>query len=92
MEFRGLNLTDKYEYDKNGNISKRTIGGKSIRYTYDDVDRLIREDNAALNKTYFYEYDDFGNIEKVTTYNYTTGNSLTGGVTRTYAYDSDKRR
>ena len=91
MEFRGLNLTDKYEYDKNGNISKRTIGGKEIRYTYDDIDRLIREDNAALNKTYFYEYDDFGNIEKVTTYNYTTGNSLTGGVTRTYAYDSDKR-
>ena len=91
MEFRGLNLTDKYEYDKNGNISKRTTGGKEIRYTYDDIDRLIREDNAALNKTYFYEYDDFGNIEKVTTYNYTTGNSLTGGVTRTYSYDSDKR-
>ena len=91
VEFRGLNLTDKYEYDKNGNISKRTIGGSEIRYTYDDIDRLIREDNAALNKTYFYEYDDFGNIEKVTEYNYTTGNSLTGGVTRTYAYDSDKR-
>ena len=91
VEFRGLNLTDKYEYDKNGNISKRTIGGNEIRYTYDDIDRLIREDNAALNKTYFYEYDDFGNLEKVTTYNYTTGNSLTGGVTRTYAYDSNKR-
>ena len=91
VEFRGLNLTDKYEYDKNGNISKRTIGGKEIRYTYDDIDRLIREDNAALNKTYFYEYDDFGNIEKVTSYNYTTGNSLTGGVTRTYSYDSNKR-
>jgi len=91
VEFRGLNLTDKYEYDKNGNIRERTIGGKNIRYTYDDIDRLIREDNAALNKTYFYEYDDFGNIEKVTEYNYTTGNSLTGGVTRTYAYDSDKR-
>ena len=85
-----MNLTDKYEYDKNGNISKRTIGGKNIRYTYDDIDRLIREDNGALNKTYFYEYDDFGNIEKVTTYNYTTGNSLTGGVTRTYAYDTNK--
>lgn len=27
----------------------------------------------------------------MTEYNYTTGNSLTGGVTRTYAYDSDKR-
>ena len=91
VEFRGLNLTDKYEYDKNGNIRERTNGGKNIRYTYDDIDRLIREDNAALNKTYFYEYDDFGNIEKVTEYNYTTGNSLTGGVTRTYAYDSDKR-
>ena len=45
VEFRGLNLTDKYEYDKNGNISKRTIGGKEIRYTYDDIDRLIREDD-----------------------------------------------
>ena len=91
MEFRGLNLTDKYEYDANGNIIRRTIGGKEIRYTYDDIDRLIREDNAALNKTYFYGYDDFGNIEKVTTYNYTTGNSLTDEVTRTYVYDSNKR-
>ena len=53
--------------------------------------KMIREDNAALNKTYFYEYDDFGNIEKITTYNYTTGNSLTGGVTKTYSYDSSKR-
>ena len=91
MEFRGLNLTDKYEYDANGNIIRRTTGGKEIRYTYDDIDRLIREDNAALNKTYFYEYDDFGNIEKVTSYNYTTGNSLTGGVTRAYSYDTNKR-
>ena len=91
VEFRGLNLTDHYEYDRHGNISKRIIGGKSIYYTYDDIDRLVREDNAALNKTYFYEYDDFGNIEKVTTYNYTTGNSLTGGVTKTYSYDSSKR-
>ena len=91
MEFRGLNLTDKYEYDANGNIIRRTTGGKEIRYTYDDIDRLIREDNAALNKTYFYEYDDFGNIEKVTSYNYTTGNSLTGGVTRTFTYDTNKR-
>lgn len=91
VEFRGLNLTDKYEYDANGNIIRRTTGGKEIRYTYDDIDRLVREDNAALNKTYFYEYDDFGNIEKVTSYNYTTGNSLTGEVTRTYAYDVDKR-
>ena len=91
VEFRGLNLTDHYEYDRHGNISKRIIGGKSIYYTYDDIDRLVREDNAALNKTYFYEYDDFGNIEKITTYNYTAGNSLTGGVTKTYSYDSSKR-
>ena len=91
VEFRGLSITDKYEYDLHGNISKRVTGGKEIRYTYDDIDRLIREDNAALNKTYFYEYDDFGNIEKITVYNYTTGNSLTGGVTKTYAYDSSKR-
>ena len=91
VEFRGLSITDKYEYDLHGNISKKVTGGKEIRYTYDDIDRLVREDNAALNKTYFYEYDDFGNIEKITTYNYTTGNSLTGDVTKTYAYDSSKR-
>ena len=28
VEFRGLSITDKYEYDLHGNISKRVTGGK----------------------------------------------------------------
>ena len=37
VEFRGLSITDKYEYDLHGNISKKVTGGKEIRYIYDDA-------------------------------------------------------
>ena len=34
----------------------------SVRYTYDKLNRLIREDNKALDKTYLISYDNNGNI------------------------------
>jgi len=37
-----------YSYDKRGNISQVTDNGKLYRYQYDELDRLIREDNQAL--------------------------------------------
>ena len=33
-----------------------------IRYKYDELNRLIREDNKKLNKTYSQNYDSNGNI------------------------------
>ena len=33
-----------------------------VRYTYDKLDRLVREDNKQLGKTVLYSYDNNGNI------------------------------
>ena len=35
VEFRGLNLTDKYEYDENGNIKKRIIINFNVILSHD---------------------------------------------------------
>ena len=53
----------KYEYDRMGNISKVYENGAMLAsYTYDGVNRLIREDNKRLNKTSLFTYDNNGNI------------------------------
>ncbi|MBQ9782200.1 MAG: RHS repeat-associated core domain-containing protein, partial [Clostridia bacterium] len=52
-----------YAYDGKGNISQINQNGKLLaKYTYDGLNRLVREDNAKLNKTYLLEYDRTGNI------------------------------
>ena len=52
-----------YAYDGRGNITQINQNGKLFaRYTYDGLNRLVREDNAKLNKTYLFEYDRTGNI------------------------------
>ncbi|MBQ7374140.1 MAG: hypothetical protein IJW64_06260 [Clostridia bacterium] len=52
-----------YAYDGKGNISQINQNGKLLaKYTYDGLNRLVREDNAKLNKTYLFEYDRTGNI------------------------------
>ncbi len=53
----------KYVYDRMGNISKVYENGALLAsYTYDGVNRLIREDNKKLNKTVIFTYDNNGNI------------------------------
>ena len=42
-------------------------------YVYDDLNQLIRENNATANKTWVYTYDERGNILSKDTYAYTTG-------------------
>ena len=59
----GSSVTYTYTYDKNGNITKiKYSTGEEIRYVYDDLGQLIREDNDFFNATYLYTYDDAGNI------------------------------
>ncbi len=70
-----------YTYDGNGNITKiqdsdtNAIGGttKAIVYQYDELNRLIRENNQILNKTVVYSYDVGGNLVSEKEYAYTTG-------------------
>ena len=53
----------KYQYDEKGNITKIFENGtEKVRYTYDNLSRLIREDNKELNQTYIFSYDNGGNI------------------------------
>ena len=67
-------------YDSNENISSITEGGEEIKYTYDSLGRLIKEENEQLGKVYAYTYDNNGNIltKKI------------DGTTIAYAYDGDK--
>ena len=55
--------TINYTYDEMGNITHvKKNGVIEVRYTYDKLSRLIREDNKLLNKTYTFLYDNNGNI------------------------------
>ena len=51
----------KYTYDKRGNIKEIFENGKlSVKYEYDGLDRLVREDNVRLNRTFTFDYDTTG--------------------------------
>ena len=77
-----------YTYDANGNIATVKSSNKTIKYTYDTVNQLIREDNPVANKTWIWTYDDAGNISSCTEYAYTLTASPTGGTTTIYAYNN----
>jgi RHS repeat-associated protein len=76
--------TLSYTYDKNGNIETVTDGTKVIKYYYNELNELIREDNGILNKTIAYTYDAGGNILNKKEYALTSG--ALGAVTATIPY------
>ena len=90
VQYGGYNYSANafYTYDKRGNISEVVDNGKTYRYQYDGLDRLVREDNQYMNFTKVYEYDANGNIVKITKYDYTTAETLSGGQVTSYSYDT----
>lgn len=71
----------KYIYDAFGNIAKVFENGKLIaEYSYDAMNRIVKEVNIALDKTYEYDYDNNGNILR----------KSYGGSTDKYIYDGDR--
>ena len=85
--------TYKYTYDDaNVNITEVRDANNNLlqKYTYDSLDRLIREDNSQAGKTFVFTYDNNGNILSEKVYEYTTGNldSVTPTSTRTYGYSN----
>ena len=82
----GTANTYNYTYDSKGNITSVVIGDKEIRYVYDDVGQLIREDNGVANKTYVYTYDNAGNIISKKTYSLTAAGVAPTSLTRTDSY------
>ena len=89
-----LSETHTYEYDVNGNITSISDDETKNRYEYDELNRLIREDNRLLNKTVVYKYDKAGNILLKKNYDYSL-NDITPSIKprslNEYIYDCDNR-
>ena len=79
----GNGETCNYVYDSCGNITQIT-GKENVKYTYDALNRLVREDNADIGNSYEYNYDAGGNITAKKVYGYTTG--MLGAPIKTYSY------
>lgn len=73
-------------YDADGNIVK--YGDNT--YVYDNLGRIVRENNKALDKTFVFEYNIGGNIVKKTEYAYTTEalDTVVAAAIYEYTYDN----
>ena len=81
------NVTYNYTYDVLGNIVTISEGSTlKVKYYYDSLNQLTREDNAYLNKTITYSYDLGGNLTSVKEYAYQTGSTVFGTATTTNSY------
>ena len=70
--YNGSQNSIKYKYDRMGNICEIRENEELVsRYTYDSLNRLVREDNRKLNKTVLITYDNIGNILSKTKYPFT---------------------
>ena len=78
-----------YTYDGNGNITSITDSQGTTTYVYDELNRLVRENNHQLGRTVTYLYDAAGNIQKKCTYALTTAQNLPAlpEASSMYAYD-----
>ena len=101
------NTAYDYTYDVSGNITSISkaqraetntdaigiTGSAEYRsYAYDNLNQLIRENNASNNKTTTFSYDELGNITSKTEYVYTTGNLGTVNKTILYGYSNDGKQ
>lgn len=81
--------TYNYTYDKAGNLEKITTAGQTVvRYYYDGLNRLRREDNYTVRKTTVLDYDEGGNIIFKKEYALTTDLNL-GNPTRVKCRDDE---
>ena len=80
----------KYSYDKMGNISAIFKNGTLIvKYIYDKLNRIIREDNRTLEKTWVYAYDNNGNIITKKETEFTLKENTEDCVFTEYLYEYD---
>ena len=91
----GIRDSLKYVYDEMGNIAKVYENGElSVRYTYDKLSRLIREDNKFLGETYLFDYDNNGNILTKRTLAFTLKGKEEveelSSTAREYTYEGDR--
>ena len=76
------NRAESYTYDACGNVEtmvERSADGseRKIRYYYDALNQLVREDNQKQNQTICYTYDVGGNMVRRDEYRYTENPMIT---------------
>ncbi|MDE6285208.1 MAG: hypothetical protein K2M17_05625 [Bacilli bacterium] len=77
-----------YSYDEKGNIiAIKENNVEIVRYTYDSLSRLVREDNKKLDKTTTFAYDNGGNITSRTEYKYSLADTSNLENVNTYNYE-----
>ncbi len=84
-----LSNSTSYDYDVSGNITSIISDEYKTKYTYDSLNRLVREDNPILNQTIIYKYDNGGNILLKKIYKYTLSEELVGGEVIRYTYKTN---
>ena len=77
-----------YTYNNNGLLESISSDDSLNRFTYDNLSRLIREDNEALNRSFTYIYNSGGNIVSKAEYIYSSGNLENPLNTINYGYNS----
>lgn len=78
----------EYKYDVSGNIVSIKRDESETRYQYDELGRLIREDNPFLDKTVVYKYDAGGNILLKKEYKYSLEETFYSPTITSYTYAS----
>ena len=83
---------ERYTYDAEGNITAIHENGKlKVRYHYDGLNRLVREDNQPLKLTTTYTYDNGGNLLRQNEYAYSLSptDELANGTEVAYTYGNE---
>ena len=83
---------ERYTYDADGNITAIHENGKlKVRYHYDGLNRLVREDNQPLKLTTTYTYDNGGNLLRQNEYAYSLSptDELANGTEVVYTYGNE---
>ena len=62
-----------YGYDRLGRIAQVNERNQDVRYQYDSIGRLVREDNQPMGVSCTYHYALNGNISLIRQYEYTPG-------------------
>ena len=89
----GEEYVERYVYDRAGNMTKKTVGGKTTTFTFDDANQLVSSTTDGV--TTRYEYDAAGRMVKEGNRTYTYGYldkvmSVREGESKfTYAYHPD---
>lgn len=84
-----MHQRNQYIYDQEGNIVTKIENHQITKYSYDQLNRLIREDNEGLNETILYAYDTNGNIVHKEKCEYSTSNDLVKKEDIAYNYKED---